>query len=225
VTIRTRAGGRVGFLGSAEGGREVGEQHPQAGDLHEADGEVDLVGVGDRVAELRQEGVGWLAGDELRGRRGVPTHEGVQPGVGAVRAVVGGEPAVDARDLGQRGQPVAQACFGGVGEVAAFGVDTLAVAVLQAQVQHAVGLQRGPEPLQRVREFGRREVQQAGAGPDAVVGGALVEFLEALHLHRLFDALGREAGDFRARRRRRAPGSPVAGRRGCRGPSRSRRRG
>jgi hypothetical protein len=141
--------------------------------------------VGDGVAELREEGVGRLAGDELRGRRGFPAHECVQPGFGSVRAFIGGEPAVDRGDFGQFGQPVAQAGFGGVGEVAALGVDALAVAVLQAEVQHAVGFECGPEALQRVREFGCREMQQAGAGPDAVVGGAFVEFLEALHLHRL----------------------------------------
>jgi hypothetical protein len=189
--------GAGGFLGSAEGGVEVGEEHPQAGDLHEADGEVDIVGVGDRVAELREEGVGMLAGDESGGLGGLPAHERVQPGLGAVRAPIRGEPAVDCGKLGQCGQPVAQARFGGVGGVSAFGVDTLAVAVLQAQVQDAVRFESGPEPVQRVGEFDRGQVQQAGAGPDAVVGGALVEFLEALHLHRLADALGREASDFR----------------------------
>ena len=53
-------------------------------------------------------------------------------------------------------------------------VFAFAFTVLEAEIKDAVGFERVPEALQSFRELVFRQVKQAGAGPDAVVGGDFV---------------------------------------------------
>src|SRR6185437_9634470 len=68
---------------------------------------------------------------------------------------------------------------------------------LVARIEQAVGLQRAMDSRQNAGELVARDVQQAGAGPDAVIGLALVQLIEQQRLHRMVEALRGNRGHLR----------------------------
>jgi hypothetical protein len=184
-------GGAVG-----EGGVEVGEEEAEAGGFDEGDGEIDFVGFGDGGAEVGEEGAG-AAGDEPVDDLGRLGGEGVEPAAGLAGAMVGGGPTVERGVRRERCEPLGEAGFVGVGEVAAIDFG-FAGAVLEADEERAAGLEGGPEEAEGGWDFGGGQMEEAGAGPDAVVAGDLVDVGEGADGDGLAEVLGGEGGEFGA---------------------------
>ncbi|MNZ95734.1 hypothetical protein D3C78_1148990 [compost metagenome] len=86
---------------------------------------------------------------------------------------------------GQAGQllrPRGEALLVGIGEVSLV-VQPLALATLEAAIQHPAGLEGAPQAREGVRQLAGGHMQQAGAGPDAVVALDFVDLCEAPDRH------------------------------------------
>jgi hypothetical protein len=71
------------------------------------------------------------------------------------------------------------------------------MADLVARIEQPLGLQRAMDARQDAGEFVTRHVQQAGAGPHAVIGRARIEFMEQHRLDRMVEPLQSNRGHFR----------------------------
>lgn len=113
---------------------------------------------------------------------------GVEPGLAAVAGVLGdgGGGEVQGGHLGEQG---AEAGFGEVGEVAAAAF-AAGAAVLERGIEPAVTAQVQREPAQHPRNLRRRQVQQRGAGPDAIEDALGLVILEPRADH-LLPQIGR----------------------------------
>ena len=189
-----RGGTRFGGL-ALERVVQIGQQQAQPASFDEGHRQVDLVRARDRVAKLRQEGMLRLAGEQTIGRQGLAPQKRVEPPLAPFWSLVFGDPAFGRFEFVQVCRPLGKALFVGIGELP-LAVVALALAMLEAEIEHAAGLEAGPQAGEGGGQFRCRHVEQAGASPDTVVTGALGDVVEALHLDRLADEFLREVGEF-----------------------------
>src|ERR1700743_2234248 len=76
------------------------------------------------------------------------------------------------------------------------------MADLVARIEQPSGLQRSMDARKYSGELVARDVQQAGAGPDAVVDGLFVQLIEQHRLDGMIEPLGRNRGHLRRAVRR-----------------------
>ena len=102
-------------------------------------------------------------------------HQHIQPRLPFPRSLVGRHPGADVRHIGQGTQPALHTGLGGIGEGAAQAVHAFAglgiVAQLVAGIGHATRGQQCPQRLPCVGLISLGQVQQAGAGPQAIKPG------------------------------------------------------
>ena len=116
-------------------------------------------------------------------------HEiGVEPGLAAMAGVLG-EAGGSQVQLGHLGEQGTQASLGEVGEIAAVALAAEA-AVFKRGVKAAAGTQMRRQPAQHLHNLCRRQMQQRGAGPDAVEGAVGFVVLEPRTDH-LLPQIGR----------------------------------
>src|ERR1700758_1845800 len=113
--------------------------------------------------------------------------------------------ASDFAGVGREGPP--RTC-GGIGSLEPFrrgiivvATEAVAAAIaltdLEARVKYAIRLQRAPYALENAGQFVTRHVQEAGAGPHAVIGLPRVEFVEPHGVDALAEASRGDRGHLR----------------------------
>src|SRR5690606_18257838 len=85
-----------------------------------------------------------------------------------------------ATQAGKRPGPHANACFIRIGEVAAM-VLAFALPPFEAAIQQSARLERPPQARKGLWQLAFGHVQQAGAGPDAVIAFDLLNLIEAFY--------------------------------------------